>query len=108
MEEILSIAIEACLNNKGKRIEKFKLAVGQLCGVVPEALRFAFEVCIEGSIAEDATLEIEFVRARCNCLVCNREFVPVDIAIYSCPSCNQPSSEILQGLEFSITSLEIA
>ena len=43
----------------GHRITAMRLEVGDLCGVVPEALEAAFPICASGTRAENAALHIE-------------------------------------------------
>jgi hydrogenase nickel incorporation protein HypA/HybF len=41
------------------RITALRVAVGELCGVAPEALRAAFPICAHGTAASGAELRIE-------------------------------------------------
>src|SRR6185369_15466639 len=58
----LSIAtsvVETCVAHAGgARILRVRLEVGQLAAVLPDSLRFCFEVCAHGTPAEGAELEI--------------------------------------------------
>lgn len=47
-----------------RRILALRLEVGDLCGVVPEALAAAFPICAAGSVADGAALELERVPGR--------------------------------------------
>ena len=42
-------------------IQTIKIRLGEFTTIVPEALEFAFEIARRGTLAEDATLEIESV-----------------------------------------------
>lgn len=107
MENTLEIALEHAHQQGAKKIKWLKMRVGAMSGVVPEALKFAFDVCTQGTIAEGAKLEIESVPVVCYCSHCKIEFQPDDI-IYECPECGQLSSQILQGRELELTSLELS
>lgn len=107
MEQTLEIAIEYARNRGAIQIHRMVMSVGDLSGVVPEALSFAFDVVAKGTIAETATLEINTIPARCYCRHCQAEFQPIDI-VYECPNCKQLSTDIRQGKELELTSLEIS
>lgn len=107
MENTLEIAVEHAHRQGANKIQRLKMRVGKMSGVVPEALEFAFDVCTQGTIAEGAKLEIESVPVVCYCPNCKIEFQPDDI-IYECPECGQLSSQILQGRELELTSLELS
>jgi len=40
------------------RVHRLTLVIGRLSGVMPDALRFCFDVCTEGTVLEGAVLEI--------------------------------------------------
>jgi hydrogenase nickel incorporation protein HypA/HybF len=42
-----------------RRVHRVKLQVGDLVGVLPDALQFSFELCAQGTSLEGARLEIE-------------------------------------------------
>ena len=56
MESLVSTLQE---NVGSSRVVRVKLAVGKLACVSPEALRFSFEVALDGTGHEGASLEIE-------------------------------------------------
>ena len=91
----------------GTQIHWLKLRVGKLSGVVPEALRFAFESLKPGSLAANAELEIEEVGAACWCADCASEFETVGLN-YECPRCHQLSGDLRRGRELELASLEIS
>lgn len=107
MEQTLEIALNYARDRKATRIHSLVMRVGDLSGVVPEALSFAFDVVVKGTIAEGATLEIDAIPARCYCCHCQQDFQPIDI-VYECPNCHQLSTDIRQGKELELTSLEIS
>jgi len=107
VEQLLEAATESARDAGARRIHRIKTRVGDLSGVVPEALQFAFDILAEGTIAESAIFEIERVTARCYCPRCDRVFQPDDW-IYTCPRCHRLSSQILRGKELELTSLEVS
>lgn len=107
MAQTLAIACDRAQTSGATQIHRLKVRVGTLSGVVPEALAFAFDVVAKETIAERAKLEIETVLARCYCDRCQCEFQPDDV-IFICPNCQQPSSQILQGRDLELASIEVS
>lgn len=107
MESVLQLACDRAQQNGATKIHRIGLQVGTVSGVVPEALRFAFDACTQGTLAEGATLDIESLPALCHCPQCHIEFEPTDW-VYVCPQCDRPSSDIRQGHELLLTTLEIS
>jgi hydrogenase nickel incorporation protein HypA/HybF len=107
MQEALRIAIAHAERNGGTRIHRLALRIGLLAGVETDALRFAFDVVTQDTIAEDAELAIDPVPTRCWCASCRHEFQATDF-VFRCPKCQQLSDDVRQGREFDLTSVEIS
>ncbi|TAF57655.1 MAG: hydrogenase maturation nickel metallochaperone HypA [Oscillatoriales cyanobacterium] len=107
MASILETAEQHARDRGAAKIHRIGVRIGELSGVVPEALEFAFETCTIGTIAEGATFEIERIPAVCYCPRCDREFRPTDW-VYVCPSCELPSSDIRQGRDLVVSAIEIS
>ena len=105
MTEALRMAVEAAKSADASRILKLRLRIGSLSGVVPESMRFAFDVVCHGTMAEGATLEIEAVQAACWCGTCQAEFACADF-FNECPRCHNFSGELRRGREMDIVSVE--
>ena len=106
-EQLIAIAIEHAHRAGASHIHLIKARVGDLSGVVPEALTFAFDVSAKGTIAETAKFEIERVQTQCYCTHCQQAFTPTDW-IFVCPHCHQISHDIRQGKELELVSLEVS
>jgi hydrogenase nickel incorporation protein HypA/HybF len=107
MEQVLEIALEQTRQRGASQIHYLKVRIGEMSGVVPEALQFAFDVATEGTAAAGARFEIETVPVTCYCGNCQIEFNPPDL-FYECPQCGQLSADIRQGREIELSSLEIS
>ncbi len=55
------------------RLQTIRIAVGELCAVEPELLRFAWEAVVAGGTHASADLEIDWRPARQFCPNCNEE-----------------------------------
>jgi hydrogenase nickel incorporation protein HypA/HybF len=107
MENALAIALNYATRERASHIHQIALRVGDLSGVEPDALRFAFDVVTQGTIAERARLKIETCPTVCYCNHCQREFRPTELG-YECPICHTWNSSILQGKELELASLEVS
>lgn len=107
MQSTLDTAAEKTRAAGATQIHRLTVRVGQLSGVVPEALRFAFEGLKSESLAANADLEIEEVPAVCWCPDCMVEFETAELK-YECPRCHQPSGDLRRGREMELASLEIS
>lgn len=87
------------------RIAAVRLEIGQLSGVVPDAVRFCFELATEGTALQGATLDIVEVPALGRCRSCRAEFGPQDM-IMLCP-CGSADVEAIAGFELRIVSVEV-
>jgi hydrogenase nickel incorporation protein HypA/HybF len=82
------------------------LRVGELAGVVPEALEFCFAQACEGTLAQGATLTVEAVPARACCSACSSRWqvgMPPDLC---CPVCGEAAAHLLSGRELEISAVE--
>ncbi|MDJ0649385.1 MAG: hydrogenase maturation nickel metallochaperone HypA [Xenococcaceae cyanobacterium MO_188.B19] len=107
MQNTLDIAIAQAQQKGATKIESLTMNIGELSGVIPEALEFAFEVLIPGTIAENASLEIKTIPVVCHCQKCDRNFQP-DNYIYECPECEEISTNIIKGRELELAHLVVS
>ncbi|WPX40713.1 hydrogenase maturation nickel metallochaperone HypA [Akkermansia sp. N21116] len=101
----LSMAREIAVGKGGRRITRMVLTVGSLSSVVPEALENAFRALSHGTMAEGASLEVEWVEACCRCSTCGSDFEFAGNG-YVCPGCGEPSMVILRGRELELKTVE--
>ncbi|MFM7360405.1 MAG: hydrogenase maturation nickel metallochaperone HypA [Vulcanococcus sp.] len=106
MEEVRRLALAAAAAEGATRIQAIELRVGEQAGVEPEALRFAFPVVMDGTIAANAELRITAVPATARCAPCGREFACAD-GLAECPHCGSISRQLLSGRELELASLEL-
>lgn len=105
MEGALSIVENVAIENNFKKVINITLMIGELSGVMDESLIFAFRCLSKDTVAEDAEIKIEKVKATAMCEICNIVF-PIDHFNKLCPNCNNFSSLILTGYELYINSVE--
>lgn len=107
MQNALEIALEQARLAGATKIHSLKLRVGELSGVVPEALEFAFDAVVKGTIAQAAQLEIDYIPIVCHCSNCNLDFQPANL-FYECHQCHKISIDVVRGRELEIASLEVS
>jgi hydrogenase nickel incorporation protein HypA/HybF len=73
-QAILDTALLYAEQAHAKTIRALDLRVGALSGIVPDSLRFYFDLINKGTLAEDARLEIELVPPRARCRACGAEY----------------------------------
>ena len=102
---ILRIVNEEAVRCKAEQIAAVHLKVGVFAAVEPYALRAAFEVFAEGSIAEKAELVVERVSAKAHCCECGRDFELAKAGM-RCPACAGVKLEVSGGRECLISGIE--
>jgi len=89
-----------------QKILEIRLVIGDMAEILVDAMDFAFEVLSPGTLAEGAKLTMTKVSPRSRCLACGREFTH-DRYHFSCPDCDSLATELLNGRELYIESMEI-
>lgn len=54
-QNIVAIVTE---HAKGAKVQRVLLEIGKLSAIMPDAIRFCFDICTQGTVLEGATLEI--------------------------------------------------
>ena len=106
--QIIEIATASVPPNlEDVRIETVNLKIGKLAAVVPDSLRFCFDVAVKDTPLEGAKLAIEELPVVAKCKDCNTQWT-ISGAAFSCENCDSGSLEIISGRELDIESIEIA
>ena len=106
--QIIEIATDSIPADAGDvRVEKINLKIGKLAAVVPDSLRFCFNVAIKDTPIEGAELVIQELPVMARCKDCATEWT-INSPAFTCENCNSGSLEILSGRELDIESIEIA
>ena len=103
-ENIVAIAVEYA---DGLPVQQITLEIGQLSAVMPDAIRFCFDVCCRGTVLEGATLKIIEVPGLGRCRHCRTE-MSLTQPFGICDRCNSVEIEIIQGEELKIKEMEVA
>ncbi|MFP4476581.1 MAG: hydrogenase maturation nickel metallochaperone HypA [Desulfatibacillaceae bacterium] len=103
--EIAKSAIPSQL--EGTPIEAVNLKVGKLTAIVPESLRFCWDVVIKDTPLAGSRLEIEEIPIVARCKSCGHEFT-IEGPAFTCVQCEGGDLDIISGRELTVTSLEVA
>ncbi len=82
------------------------LEVGQLSGVVPDSVRFCFDLCTEGTPLAGARLDVLEIPGRAKCRACGAEIAMADL-FPLCP-CGSADLDVRAGEELRIKQVEVA
>lgn len=105
-QSMIEICETTALRQGSARVRGLTVEIGELSGVVPEAVEFCFEACSRGTLLEGATLVIRRIPGRGCCNACGGEF-PMDRQTFTCPSCGNFPPRRISGEELSVKEMEI-
>jgi len=100
-----SVVDAVCERVEGRPVRSVRVQVGALTAVVPEAMRFCFDLVTAGTVAEGARLDIEHRTGGAHCRSCDTDFILAD-AILLCP-CGSADVAVTAGRELQILSMEV-
>ena len=92
-------------NRQGHRVSRVTLEVGELSGVSSESIAFCFDMVIQGTALEGASLEIRKIEGRVRCETCGAEFAATTLFAV-CP-CGSHRLTRVQGEELNVKSMEL-
>ena len=79
--------------------------IGELSGIEREALEFAFSVAREGTMAANAALVIEPVKAAVLCGDCGKESDP-EVPVMECRLCGSLNVRVIRGRDLVLKRIE--
>ncbi|MEU7813436.1 hydrogenase maturation nickel metallochaperone HypA [Pseudonocardia sp. NPDC049154] len=86
-------------------VRRVRLEIGRLSGVVPDAVRFCFELVTAGTPLEGAVLEIDEPEGEARCRSCGAEFATSEV-LPLC-ACGSADVEVLGGASLRIREVEL-
>lgn len=89
------------------RIIAIRLRVGALSGVVPSALRGAYELAREGTVLKKAKLIVDEVPIEIYCTRCGDRRGVVSLQALRCNECGTPADDVLRGRELELCGFDI-
>ena len=101
-QEIVEILRQRAGDRKVRRVV---LSIGKLSAVLPDAVRFCFDLCTEGTPAEGAALEILEPPGRARCRACGGD-VALERPFGRC-ACGSTDLEWISGEELRVMEMEV-
>lgn len=102
-QEVVSIA---CQRAGGAKIKRVVLEIGKLSAVLPDAVRFCFDFCCDGTAAQGASLEIIEKPGLARCNQCQQTVI-LERAFGQC-ACGCTDLDWISGEELRIKEMEVA
>jgi hydrogenase nickel incorporation protein HypA/HybF len=106
----LSIASAICAtaerHAEGRRVTVVSVRVGRMRQVVPDSLRFSFDICARDTVCEGARLELAEITVRLRCTDCGWEWEP-EIPAFRCPVCESAGVTIETGEELEVDFIDV-
>ncbi|MFE9432685.1 hydrogenase maturation nickel metallochaperone HypA [Streptomyces sp. NPDC006640] len=99
--------VEEAVRDQGRAVASLTLRIGELAGVVPEALDFAFALATEGTALAGGRLLIDTVEGRGRCEGCGREAPTGMPPVLWCTGCGATLT-LLGGRELEIVRVVLA
>ena len=90
----------------GQRVTRVRLEIGRLSAVMPDAIRFCFDICAADTALAGARLDIDEIPGRGRCNDCGADVVLVAL-VGRCPACGTSSLRLIAGQELNIKEMEV-
>ena len=101
IEQIQSVAAEQCLES----VARIVIRIGPLSGAEPELIARAFPLVAAGTVAANASLELQPSPVRIRCLDCSNEMQTTPNHLL-CGNCGSWRTQVTQGDELLLDRLE--
>ena len=107
VSSIVESVTEKLSTYPGARVLEVRLRVGALASVIPESLEFCWGIVSEGTPLEGSKLVVNMLPVVVHCAPCGLDAELEGVQSFRCPRCGEPCSDMRQGRELEIDSIEI-
>jgi hydrogenase nickel incorporation protein HypA/HybF len=91
----------------GATVKQVRLRIGALASVIEDSLKFCWEITVEGTSLQGAELVVHIVPVMAHCSACGKDGELASLQSFRCPHCGEPVTDLRQGRELEIESIEI-
>lgn len=105
-QSIVEIAEKTAREQHAAKVLSVSVEIGELSGVIPDAVEFCFEACIQETLLEGSRLIIVRIPGLAKCDDCGSE-VKIDNMTFNCSACGSYALQRVSGEELSIKEVEI-
>ncbi len=107
-QEIVNVVNEARLSaGEDARVLRVSIKLGKFTAIVPDCIKFYYEMMTEGTPMQGAELDFEVVPTLVKCNACGAEYEIEDVNLF-CTACGGVDTDIIAGRELSVESIEVA
>ncbi len=108
MQSILTIVLRHATMHRVRRVHAIRLSVGTLSDLEEVWMQKYFDHLSVGTVAEGASLRIEWVPAvlRCDGCATSFELDKTKLDGIACPACGQAQFSLVSGREYHIKDME--
>jgi hydrogenase nickel incorporation protein HypA/HybF len=103
---IVELAEEEARKANAASISKVEVEIGTMAGIENDALLFAWDSVVQGTMAQNSSLVIHSVKAEAHCLECGKDF-PIEHFFAECPFCKSFRYQVTKGKEMRVSSLMV-
>jgi hydrogenase nickel incorporation protein HypA/HybF len=96
----------ALKHGEGRPVTVVSVRLGALRQVMPDSLRFYFEIVARDTSCEGARLELDEIAARLRCRDCGRGWSP-ELPAFRCPDCSSAAVDVEAGEELEVDYIEV-
>ena len=104
---IVDTVTESLSAYPGARVKEVRLRVGALASVIEDSLQFCYGIATEGTKLEGSTLVVQVLPVMGRCEACAADVEIESLQSFRCSRCGGPISDVKQGRELEIESIEI-
>ncbi len=103
---IVDIAVETAKTNHAHKINEVEIEIGDVSGVVYEALDLALQSAVKDTMLENSLIHLKRVEAEALCVQCGHIYIP-DNLVSECPKCGSVNANVTKGKEMKVISINI-
>ncbi len=117
-QSILKTILEVASRNKARQVLRVQMEVGEICLVNMEQLTFQIGMFARETIAKDMEFLVKKVETKIRCKECSYfggiEYKEIDpewhyrVPIFGCVRCKSNMTEIVQGKDLMIRSIDVS
>jgi hydrogenase nickel incorporation protein HypA/HybF len=107
VSSIVDTVTEALEAYPGARVKEVRLRVGALASVVEDSLQFCYGIATDDTPLQGSKLVVAILPVTMHCDSCARDVEIASLQSFRCPQCDEPVSDLRQGRELEIESIEI-
>jgi hydrogenase nickel incorporation protein HypA/HybF len=104
-QNLMDIIQQEAARHGVERVWRVGVSVGAFSAVVPQALRFSFDMVKENTVAHQAELVVREVPLTGRCTECGSE-AELDAPGQDCPDCGAAGVELTGGRDLTIDYIE--